>query len=90
MKFEWDEAKRQKTLNERGLDFARCEEVFCGPTVEFPDDRCDYGELRMVTIGFLEAELVVIVSTQRDESTRVISMRRATKHERELYEEKCN
>jgi uncharacterized DUF497 family protein len=90
MEFEWDEAKRQETLKERGLDFARCEEVFSGQTVDFADDRQDYGEFRLVTIGFLEVELVVIVSTQRGESTRILSMRRATKQEREIYAERCH
>jgi uncharacterized DUF497 family protein len=88
MKLEWDEAKRQKTLKERKLDFARCEEVFSGPTVDFADDRKDYDELRLITIGFLELEVIVIVSTQRGEATRILSMRRATKQEREIYAEK--
>jgi uncharacterized protein len=84
----WDPKKRTITLKNRRLDFARCEEVFSGPTVEFSDERMDYGERRIVTIGILDSELVVIVSTERSDSTRIISMRRASKHERRLYEEK--
>jgi uncharacterized DUF497 family protein len=86
MKLCWDEEKRAKTLKERGLDFADCEEVFAGPTIEYPDDRKDYGEQRWITIGFLGTKLVVIVSTQRVDCTRIISMRRAERSERKLYE----
>jgi hypothetical protein len=83
----WDEEKRQKTLKERGLDFARCEEVFSGPTLDFEDDRRDYGERRWVTLGFLETKLVVIVRTEPDDDhTRIISMRHAEPAERRRYE----
>jgi uncharacterized protein len=87
MALTWDPAKRKKALKNRGLDFARCNEVFDGPTVEFPDDRDDYGEHRVVTIGTLDSNLVVIVSTERGLDTRIISMRRANKRERKIYEE---
>jgi hypothetical protein len=84
----WDEPKRLKTLAERGLDFARCNEVFSGPTVDYEDRTRDYGERRVITIGLLDAQVVFIVSTERTDSTRIISMRLATKRERKLYEEK--
>ena len=86
MKLSWDEEKRSQTLASRGLDFARCEEVFSGPTLEYEDDRKDYGEKRLVAIGFLDANLVVVVFTEREDTTRIISMRPATKQEREIYE----
>ena len=83
----WDEAKRQKTLKERGLDFARCEEVLSGPTLDFEDDRYDYGERRWVTVGFLETKLVAIVLAEPDaDHTRIISMRYASRGERRKYE----
>jgi uncharacterized DUF497 family protein len=87
MALTWDPEKRKRTLKNRGLDFARCNEVFAGPTVEFQDDREEYGEHRVVTIGMLDASLVVIVSTERGPDTRIISMRRADKRERKIYEE---
>jgi uncharacterized DUF497 family protein len=83
----WDPAKRTKNLARHGLDFARCEEVFAGQTIEFEDDRMDYGERRVVTLGFLDTNLVAIVSTERGPDTRIISMRRATRRERKIYEE---
>ena len=53
MKLSWDEAKRQLTLLHRGIDFANAAEVFAGPTYNFADVRQDYGEQRMVSVGFL-------------------------------------
>ena len=86
MKLEWNEEKRLEALAERGLDFARCAEVFADLTYEYQDNREDYGELRMIAIGFLEVELVTIVYTDRDEARRIISMRRSTRRERRDYE----
>ena len=83
----WDEEKRQRTLEERGLDFARCEEVFAGPTLDFEDTSSSYGERRWITVGFLDAALVVVVRTEPDDDcTRIISMRKATPSERKRYE----
>ena len=51
------------------------------------DDREDYGEIRFVGFGFLKNLIVAIVFTELDEQTiRVISLRRALKHEREYFE----
>lgn len=86
MQFSWDEEKRHKTLNERGLDFADCSRVFEGPTLEFRDDRKDYGEDRYVCYGFLNEIIVAVVYTERPDTTRIISMRKANEHERnELF-----
>jgi len=46
MEIEFDQDKRDKTLQERGLDFARAGEVFASVTVTIEDIRRDYGETR--------------------------------------------
>ncbi len=46
MEITFDPAKRDKTLAERGLDFARCDEVFAGRHFTGEDLRTDYGEPR--------------------------------------------
>lgn len=81
MLIEFDSVKRDKTLVERGLDFARAPEVFAGPVLELPDDRQDYGEQRFITFGVLDARLVVLVWTPRGEARRIISMRYANDRE---------
>jgi uncharacterized protein len=44
VKLAWHKSKRQKTLEERGLDFADAAEIFDGVTYTFPDKRQDYNE----------------------------------------------
>lgn len=85
MRYVWDEAKRQRTLALRGLDFALAHEVFKGPTFTFEDNRWDYDEDRWVTIGLIGYEVVVIVHTESEDEIRVISMRKATRNEQRLY-----
>ena len=85
MKIEFDEAKRNKTLAERGLDFARASEVFEGAHFTAQDDRQDYAEDRFITVGHLDTRLVVMVWTPRDEGRRIISMRKANDREKAFY-----
>lgn len=81
----FDPAKRAVTLRERNLDFADADKVFAGVTVEFEDDRFDYGEVRIVSIGLLGTKVVVIVWTDRGDDQHIISMRLATKGEANDY-----
>ncbi len=57
MQIEYDTDKRDKTLAERGLDFARAGEVFSGATVTAEDARFDYGEPRFTTVGALDGRM---------------------------------
>ena len=81
----WDEAKRQSNLNKHGLDFRDAERVFAGPLLLFEDVREDYEEERMIAVGLLGALVVLIVHVESDDCIRVISMRKATSHETELF-----
>ena len=75
MKLEWDELKRQATLELRGLDFADASLVFDSVELELEDDRKDYGEVRLITFGFIEQRPVAMVWTLRGKNRRIISMR---------------
>ena len=83
--FTWDDAKRAKTLAERGLDFADAERVFSGPNITIEDIRQDYGEPRFSTVGDLDGRVVVVVWTPRDGGKRIISMRKANDREVKRY-----
>jgi uncharacterized DUF497 family protein len=85
MKFEWDETKHQTNLRDHKLDFADAEIVFSGITFTFEDDRFEYGEDRFITLGLLRELVVVIAHTERNDTVRLISMRKATKNEQRLY-----
>lgn len=86
MKIEFDQNKREKTLLERGIDFARAGEVFAGLHFTAEDNRQDYGEVRHITVGKLDARLVVMVWTQRSQTRRIISMRKANEREIKRFE----
>ena len=83
----YDPAKRERTLAERGLDFADSEQVFAGPLVENPDERFDYGEERFITVGYLNDRMVVVVWTPRGEDRHIISMRKANEREQKRFGE---
>jgi len=85
MRFIWDEAKRRTNLGKHGLDLARADAVFAGPTFTFPDERFPYGERRFVTVGLLNGGVVVIAHTETDAEIRVISMRKADRHEQTIF-----
>ncbi len=85
MQIGYDAAKRDKTLVERGLDFARAGEVFADLHFTGQDLRQDYAEDRFITAGLLDARLVVLVWTPRGEVRRIISMRKANDREQALY-----
>ncbi len=61
MKISYDEAKRLRTLRERGLDFENAHRVFSGDYLEFLDDRHDYGENRYIVFGELDGRADAIV-----------------------------
>ena len=81
----FDPAKREWTLRERGLDFEKAAEVFAGPTFDQTDDRRDYGETRVVTAGYLQDRMVIVVWTLREDARHVISMRKANEREGARY-----
>jgi len=83
MIIEFDTVKREKTLLERGLDFADADKVFAGLHFVAPDDRLDYGEERFITVGLLGDRIVVW--TPRNDARRIISMRYANDREISRY-----
>lgn len=86
MELSWDENKRQKVLQERGLDMANVPEVFGGAHFTDLDDRVDYGEVRFVTTGFLNRRLCVVVWTPRAAARHIISLRKANDREKASFE----
>ena len=84
MRFEWDERKRRGNLRTHGFDFRDAPRVFEGPTYTIEDDRFAYAEQRFMTLGFIGGVAVSIIHTETAQSIRVISFRKATRHEETL------
>ena len=83
--FTWDEAKRRANLRKHGIDFVDAEQIFQGFTLTAEDTREAYGERRFLTLGLLEDQVVSVAHTERGEDIRIISIRKATKHEARFY-----
>jgi uncharacterized protein len=85
MIFEWDEKKRQSNLIKHRVDFKDARKIFKGITLTFQDNRYDYGEQRYITMGLLSEIVVVIAHVEVNDIVRIISMRKASKHESKLF-----
>ena len=87
LEFEWHDAKAAANLRAHGVSFDLAKTVFGDPfAIERIDDRADYGEERLVTIGMAEGNILLFVAyTEREECIRIISARRATQYEQDDY-----
>ncbi|MEH1822779.1 MAG: BrnT family toxin [Nostoc sp.] len=84
--FEWDKDKAVVNWQKHGVSFEEAIGAFRDPfAVERVDDRMDYGEERINLIGIYNGIILHVTYTERSDLIRLISARRATKHERENY-----
>ena len=85
MEFTWFVIKRAANIKAHGIDFLDAASVFEGVTFTFEDDRFSHGEQRFVTLGMLAGTIVSVVHTENEYEIRVISFRKATKRESQIY-----
>ena len=86
-RFEWDENKNRQNIRKHGLDFADAEQMFDSIFLFRADIRQDYGESRSIGIGTVRGRTAVVVFAERAPGIiRIISLRKATRHERKEYE----
>lgn len=84
--FEWDQNKAASNLNKHGIDFADAVTVFDDCNAIMINDP-DHDEERFIAIGMdAYGRILVVVYTWRGDDIRLISARKATKHERKQYE----
>ena len=88
MRFEWNASRAATNLRKHRVSFHEAASVFFDPrsaTGEDPDQAIE--EERFVTFGMSSAgRLLVVVHVDRDDAVRIISARKATRSERQLYE----
>ena len=84
--FEWDSAKAEENVAKHGVSFEEAATATLDPlAVEVADE---VHPDRVMTIGMsIRERLLLVVTTERGERTRIITARRATADERRLYEE---
>ena len=85
MEIEFDPDKEERNRLRHKMGFRGVEAIFDGFRIDDEDDREDYGERRFVTLGRMGRQIVVCVWTPRADRARIISLRKAEKDEREIY-----
>lgn len=73
--FEWDEVKRRKILEDRGVDLLDAALIFekGGEIIEWRDERRDYGEDRIIAVGYADNAPYQVVYTWRRGNIRLIT-----------------
>ena len=86
LEFEWDEEKARTNLAKHGVSFLTAAEIFANEILERIDDRENYGEVRFIALGRVDAEVYRVVFTWRGENLiRIISAQKANRDEKEIY-----
>ena len=83
--FTWDEKKRRLNLAKHGIDFRDAAAIFDGPLITVEDTREAYGEPRYVALGLLAGVVVSVAYTEHGDRVRLISIRKALKHEARFF-----
>jgi hypothetical protein len=84
--FEWDAEKAATNWRIHGVTFAHAAKATADPfSVEWIDERKDYGEERVNLLGVCDGVILHVTYTERAERIRIISARRAERHEQDHY-----
>jgi uncharacterized DUF497 family protein len=84
--FERDEDKRQRNIEDHGVDFRLAALIFKSPVLEAEDERDDYGESRYRALGRVGDEYFVVAYTWRGAKRRTISAWKVDEHGKKRYE----
>ena len=87
VRYEWDDGKAAVNLRKHGVDILDSIAALEDPNrVEEIDTRFVYGEERIQVIGMAHGNVLFVIVTLRDEDTcRILSARKATRHEQDRY-----
>ncbi len=87
--FEWDEVKAKANIKKHKVSFEEGKTIFNDPFLfTCMDHERSENEDRFITIGFsAHGRILVLTHTERDGRIRIINCRKATRTEREFYEE---
>ncbi len=84
--FEWDPDKAAQNLIDHKVSFEQAAIACCDRfAVEWIDEREDYGEERFGLLGVYEHEVLYVAYTERGDNIRIITARRAGRHEQDRY-----
>ena len=93
MNFDWDNDKNQSNIAKHGISFEEAIAIFDDPNIlNYEDTRFNYGETRFVSIGQIilvtqeKTVIIVVIHTQKNQTIRLITARKANERERKRYE----
>ncbi|TIQ37380.1 MAG: BrnT family toxin [Mesorhizobium sp.] len=88
LEFEWDGDKAASNLAKHGVAFSDAKRLFDDiHGLHYADRSMDYEEERFIGIGMINGVVLTVVYTERGDRIRLISARRATRHEQKAYDE---
>jgi len=87
VRFIWDEDKNRVNLKKHGVDFNDAVRAWYDPDrIDFFDEEHSSDEVRWIYLGAVGGIVLFVVETEPDNDTvRIISARKALKHEEEAY-----
>ncbi|MCD2181462.1 BrnT family toxin [Rhizobium sp. GN54] len=86
--FEWDEQKAAANLAKHGVSFSDASAIFNDPfALDIEEWSMNYGEVRRRIIGLGNGRHLTVIYTERGDTIRLISARKATRIERREYED---
>jgi uncharacterized protein len=86
MDVEFDSEKDEINRLKHGVPLALGAEVLSSRVGQIIDDRRDYGEARFNAFGLVNGRLFVCTYTMRDQTYRLISVRKASKQEQRIWQ----
>jgi uncharacterized DUF497 family protein len=85
-RFEWDDGKAAENLRDHRVSFEEATLAIGDPfATEELDMREAYGEERVILAGMSQGQVLTVVYTERGERIRIITARKATRHEQDDY-----
>lgn len=86
LEFEWDRGKAAANLRKHGVSFELATRAFHDPLgIERLDEREKYEEERTILLGMVDGIMLLVVFTPRVDGIRLISARKANRHEQNHY-----
>ena len=88
MNFEWDDKKEATNRAKHGLGFEQAIAIFADTErIVDVDSRSNYGEERLITTGYIQGRLCVVVYTEHKNVLRLISARKANVREQKYHDD---
>jgi hypothetical protein len=89
LQFEWDDTKARQNQAKHKISFEEAKTIFSDPfLVTYPDDTHSEHEDRFISIGqSTRGRFLLVIHTDRDDRVRIISSRKATAAEQDVYDQ---